>query len=821
MSIARVSRPARFSPTSEPPPASSPCEASRLATRRRQGPVARPLLILASICLAFGTLPAIAADRIESDWLYQNRLRGARHPADAPPSTADDAAGAVDGVKNGGYGFHTGQNDNPSWWQVDLGMRRRLDRVVIFNRCDFPAAPLPQPTAQLELLLSADGKVWGPAYKHNRANFYGFTDKKPLVIALGGIDARFIRLQVPPHNYLHFDEVEVYGTDTPEKNIALHCPADQSSLSQWSTRKSPTQPGNEPPYRIAEIIDRGRNLATDLRTTLRTSSSSSALSRQTTETIDDALRTLDEIEKSLPTESAASALTGGISNREQTLYLRARSTVRKLALANPALDFDRVLFVKRALGSFSHMSDQYYSWFSRPGGGVFILDGIKTDNPRLRSLTESFPPGSYLSPDLSCDARKILFSYCRHYPGRSNLPNKLDKDAQPEDSFYHVFEINVNGTGLRQITHGRYDDLFPRYLPSGEIVFLSTRRGQFFQCGKASATATTERTLPDSFVRCGGDPGRPVSVYTLHVMNPAGQDMRAISPFENFEWDPSVSNDGRILYSRWDYVDRDNMHYMKLWATNPDGTSPQAVWGNYTRNPQCAFEARGVPGSRKIVFTAAAHHAITGGSLVLLDPALGEADGHAAIKRLTPEVLFPEAEGWSEAYYANPYPLSETYYLTAWGAPMQPGCPPQAQWGQTGPTNALGIYLLDAFGNLELLHRDPDLCSMYPIPVRPRPVPPAVATGIDWDGKQIGAMLVQDVYAGLTGVDRGAIKRLRIVGMPAKVQPTMNTPKLGVTADDPGKCVLGTVPVEPDGSAHFSVPSGVALFIQALDDQDR
>lgn len=741
-------------------------------------------------------LPNPAPSALQLDWLAQARLRDAQL---APLTPALDAAGAVDGVKDGKFGFHTGANSQPSWWQVDLGKSHSLGRIVIYNRCDFPSAPTSQPTAKMQLLLSDDGKAFRTVYTHDGHNFYGFTDKKPLVIELNSAAGRFVRVQVPPGTFLHLDELEAYGTENPQVNLALRHPAAQSTISQWSRIHLPDNWLDAGPFHVQQVVDRGRKLAEDL--------------RQQGIAVDATLRELDEI-----ASAAKSVALDSPVARE--LYLRARAAVRQLALRNPVLDFDSILFVKRAPGTFSHMSDQYYSWWSRPGGGVFIMENIRSGSPRLRCLTGQFPEGSFLSPDLSYDGKRVLFAFCRFVPGRSAMPNKLDKDAQPEDSFYHVFEMDIDGSGLRQLTHGRYDDTFPRYLPNGEIAFLSTRRGQFLQCGKASAAATVSQTLPDSFVRCGGDPSRPVSIYTLHVMDGGGASMRAISAFESFEWDPSVANDGRIYYARWDYVDRDNMPYMKLWATNPDGTNAQIVWGNFTRNPQCAFEARAVPNSRKIIFTAAAHHAVTGGSLVLLDPSAG-VDGELPITRLTPETCFPESEGWTIAWYANPCPLSERYYLTAWGSPVQPGCPPQAEWGTTAAPNALGIYLYDAFGNLELLYRDPNISCMYPIPLRPRKSPPAVGGNVDWDGKQEGRILVQNVYEGLGGIAPGTIKRLRIVAMPVKTQPNMDTPHLGVTADDPGKCVLGTVPVEADGSAHFRAPSGVAMFFQALDDRGR
>ncbi|MBI5397199.1 MAG: hypothetical protein HZA91_18025 [Verrucomicrobia bacterium] len=136
---------------------------------------------------------------------------------------------------------------------------------------------------------------------------------------------------------------------------------------------------------------------------------------------------------------------------------------------------------------------------------------------------------------------------------------------------------------------------------------------------------------------------------------------------------------------------------------------------------------------------------------------------------------------------------------------------------ERNPPNAMGIYLYDAFGNLELLYRDPDITSMYPLPVAPRPAPPAHPAVADWGGSQDSRFLVQDVYRGLDGIARGSVKSLRIVAMPPKVQPHMNKPMLGISKEDPGKFILGTVPVEADGSAYFRVPSAMPLFFQALD----
>ncbi|MCX5655014.1 MAG: hypothetical protein NTY65_10245 [Planctomycetota bacterium] len=575
-------------------------------------------------------------------------------------------------------------------------------------------------------------------------------------------------------------------------------------------------------YPVAEVLDRGRRLADDL----AAAGVDVAAGRQT-------LAEVEQTLKALPADAPADA--------RRTLYLKARWAVRKLALANPLLDFDAIVFAKHAPTLFPHMSDQYYGWWSRPGGGIFVLEGFKGDSPRTRCLTASLPDGSFLRPDLSRDGKRVLFAHAKYYPHVADVKNKVAKDELPEDAFYHLYEVNVDGTGLRQITRGRYDDFDGRYMPNGEIVFLSTRRGQAVQCTPQTAAETLQATMPDSYVRCGGGAYRPVSVYTLHTIERDGKNLRTISPFENFEWTPSVADDGRILYARWDYVDRNNMPYMKLWATNPDGSSARAVWGNFTTNPQCAFEAQSIPNSHKIIMTASAHHSITGGSLVVLDPAVA-LDGQEPLARLTPEVCFPEAEGWPATYYASPWPLSEKYYLAAWSnRSLPPHCrthdgdkrkPPNAQPPLSdtrrldsddgrNPANAQGLYLYDAFRNLELLYRDPAISSLCPIPLKARAEPPLIASTVAWDGPQEGKVLVQSVYFGLSCVEPGTVKRLRIVAVPAKVQPEMNSPVLGVTRDDPGKCVLGTVPVEEDGSAYFRVPSGVSIFFQALDGQGK
>lgn len=779
--------------------------------------------------------PALTAEQIETDWRRQDELRmvkaDPKGPSEVSPGWVvrpeQDAAGAVDGQKTGKWGFHTAFQKDP-WWQVDLQEAVPLQKVVLWNRCEACS----ERNNRILVSVSQDGKEWTKIYQHNGTVFYGQTDGKPLVVPAQGVRARYIRLHLEGENFLHLDEVEVFAEGS-DKNIALGKPAVQSSVSQWSARHTPCDGQPAVPYPMELVVERGRLLANRL-AQMGTSIQSDR----------------EELERA----AAEWARLGPNAPEEvrRRIYFQARWAVRRMALANPLLNFDQILLVKRIPPSFPHMSDQYYGWWSRGGGGIYILEGFRqaavrsdvagaaqsgakdlqaagnqtsASGPRIRCITEGWPVGSFVRPDLSYDGTKVLFAYAKYYPHVHAIPDKVNKENLPEDAFYHLYEMRLDGSGVRRLTRGKYDHFDGRYLPDGRIVFLSTRKGQAVQTPASKVQPCEEASArPDSYVRCGGDNARPVPVYTLHVMDPDGGNLRPISAFENFEWYPSVAWDGRILYARWDYIDRPNGDFLSLWSTNPDGANPQLVYGNFTHRPQCVFEARCIPGAMKIIFTASAHHSNVGGSLVLLDRSLGT-EGDGPIRRITPEVVFPETEGWPKHYYADPWPLSEEFFLVAWSDKCLPPCAYPNVSDDRNPVNPTGIYLFDVFGNLELLYRDPTIGSWDPIPVQARPKPPiiadqtAAAKPSPPETPDVGFFLLQDVYRGLEPLERGSVRRLRVVAVVPKLQPHMNQPNLGITHQDPGKFVLGTVPVESDGSAYFQTPAGVPVFFQALDAQ--
>lgn len=487
----------------------------------------------------------------------------------------------------------------------------------------------------------------------------------------------------------------------------------------------------------------------------------------------------------------------------ESLWRQVHVVRRQIALGNPLAQIGPLVLAKHVPSSMSHQLTQYSGCRARPGGGLFVLEA-PGESMQCRQLGD-LPPGNYLSPDVSWDGQRVLVSFC------ATDPNVTEWGEIP-NQYYHLYEMAADGSSQRQLTSEAHDDISPRYLPNGKLLFLSTRRGGFHRCGRG-----------------------PCPVHAMATANADGSDVRTISFHETHEWDPAVTNDGRVIYTRWDYVDRHAVFYQQLWSVRPDGTDVRAFYGNNTLNPVGVWEARPIPGSSRIMATAAAHHAMTAGSIILLDVARG-VDGLEPITRLTPDVLFPESESpvghwynpagvpvrpepsaeqrrWPGHCYRTPYPLSEDVFLAAYSFEPLIGEP------RPNAANMFGIYLVDRFGNKELLYRDLNISSLWPIPLRPRPTPPALASMLVQTEAGEGTFFMQNVYESWPQLSEQTepIQALRIVQVLPKTTPHANTPRVGLANASPGKQVLGTVPVEADGSAYFRAPAGIGLAFQALD----
>ena len=499
------------------------------------------------------------------------------------------------------------------------------------------------------------------------------------------------------------------------------------------------------------------------------------------------------------------------------LYAGACRLRRAIAFRNGLLDFGEILFVKRRRPTSAHMCDQYDGRMALPGGGLFVLAGAFGPRPRIRNvLAESvvqngrlkgrhLVPGAFETAALDYDGRTIAFAYVEQ-PLGMQYPLRTFADRS---GCYHVFRVDAGGAGLRQLTEGEWDEFSPCWLPgpggaNGRIVFLSTRAGSHGRC-----FTNLQRT------------------FVLHSMNADGADLTRLSFHETNEWQPSVSHDGAIVYTRWDYVDRDSDIAQHPWVTTPDGRNARAIHGNYPRppfgrkrRPYIEIDARPIPVSRRFVATAAPHHGQGFGSFVVLDADVEDDDEMSQLKRLTPDVLFPESEATkADQLYGTSWPLSEDFHLCVYSHRGRATVLRDGRQRHV-PVYNYGLYLLDGFGNRVLLYRDEEISCYGPIPLRPRPRPPVLPrpAGTSRPEADLATVACVNVYDGLLPWPAGTkITALRIIELFPKTTPFVDVPRIGIAKESLARGVLGTVPVEADGSAHFLVPAGRGLYFQALD----
>ncbi len=503
--------------------------------------------------------------------------------------------------------------------------------------------------------------------------------------------------------------------------------------------------------------------------------------------------------------------------KRKALFQEVISIRRQIAFANPLVaQIDDLLFIKRDIYKvYEHCCDQYYGYRQYPGGGIFTLANPFGNNPKLTDFTdtlisnnkESYPnpltkKGSYLSPTLDYDGNRLAFSFVEIKGKREIIQyEKYTGEGHfPEGFAYHVYTANMDGSDLKQITTGMYNDIYPCWTPAGRLAFITERRGGYLRCG---------RECPN---------------YTLYDMKADGTDIRCLSFHEVNEWSPAIANDGRIIWTRWDYIDRHGCVAHVPWYTTPDGRDPRPIRGNYSirkTRPDMDIDTKAIPNSSLYVSTAAPHHGQAFGSLTIIDPSAEDDDKMAPTKRFTPEIGFPESEvdWWKNQVYGNAWPLSEDYHLVSY-------CP---YYSNKIKRHHFGLYLVDKFGNKELIYRDKYFASLTPIPIRATKRPPIIPEQRNEAEKEatVSLLNVYDTYLPWPE-DKPKIKNLRIWQIyPMSVSSAKVSRNMGIQIPEGSdsinlaRSVLGTVPVHEDGSAHFKAPAGVELFFQALDEKGR
>jgi hypothetical protein len=499
------------------------------------------------------------------------------------------------------------------------------------------------------------------------------------------------------------------------------------------------------------------------------------------------LAELDELELRLNTlarqaEGTASAL---------DLYFAVRAVKRRIAFKNPLLDFTRLLFIDQPMPhgrvNPEHEAIHRMGITATPGGRLLVLDGLHPGG-KVRQLAPD-RPGSFWRPDLSFDGQRVLFCFKPH-----------------DEKSFHLYEMNLDGTGLRQLTDSDYDDVDPIYLPDGHILFTTTRG--------------------NSHVRCGPF----IYSYILARCDADGRNIYLISCNGEPDFVPALLNDGRVIYSRWEYSDKALWRVQSLWTTRQDGTGTAVFWGNQSVWPDHLAEPRPIPGSRRVMFAGVGHHDWCSGSIGIVDPDKGLNFPHGLTK-VTRELRWPECSlppvdpGESEAYHAaghftgykTPLPLGEKDFLVS----------------ARGDEGKFRLYLMDVDGNRELIYEGAHHI-WHALPVKARTPPPRHSDLVAWPGtgkdrqpSKPGVFFCSDVYEGVPDLPRGSVKFLRVFQLDYKTYTTWKKtyrhagPAVSIVQEEGVKRILSEVPVERDGSAYFKVPPGRALYFQLLDEHRR
>jgi len=450
-------------------------------------------------------------------------------------------------------------------------------------------------------------------------------------------------------------------------------------------------------------------------------------------------------------------------------YARRADVLRKLELAQRRREitqraelFDRlsrygcqqIVFAERGAGR--DPSGHYYAnfgyscidpsyWIHGPDGGSLCKLDVRTGE--LTRLLDD-PGGAVRDPQVHYGGRKILFSY-----------------RKGGTHHYNLYEINTDGSRLRQITAGPFDDVEPTYLPDGRIMFCSTRCNRYIGCWLAPSAV-------------------------LHRCDADGENIRMVSSGSFTENTPSVLPDGRVLYTRWEYVNRDPVSFHHLWTINPDGTGQMVYFGNMHLGG-VFIDARPIPGTGRVVLIHSPGHGRNehAGYVAVVDTKRGP-DAGSAMRNVS-----------RSADFRDPYPLSPEAFLVARGNQ---------------------ILLMDSHGVTEVVYTAERMVH-EPRPILRRSREKLVSPQVDLE-KGTATLVLRDVYSGrrMRDVPRGTIRKLLVMEdlpKPANFHGGGSQP-IGHGVTSTLKRILGTVPVEPDGSAHFEVPAMRSLYFAVLDEND-
>jgi hypothetical protein len=503
-------------------------------------------------------------------------------------------------------------------------------------------------------------------------------------------------------------------------------------------------------------------------------------------------------------------------------YIDLRKQGREVVMQNPGFDFQQLVYALHyGFDDFGNITNGGKSYVIKPGGDLFIKNGFNPASPVEALLEGKLGPGHSRGFELHYDADRILFSFAPQpqyyqielWESDQGFDDKVYGMSQPNN----LYEISLKTKEIKQLTNDPlHIDIEPTYLPNGDIVF-SSDRGEFGS-------------------QCSGNYFQNKRIVNRYRMSADGSNVTAISNNKDFDRYNHVLDNGQLIYTRWEYQERHLYYVHNLWASRPDGSMADAIYKEHMNDqaPMALRDARQVYGTDKLIAIGCGHHEWEQGAVTLIDPKMGTNDPDG-MTLITPAISkreggigkgkIPEGGGVPDngGLYQQPFALSESSFLVAFSYNY-----PRAY---THGFN-FGLYYIDIYGNKELIHRDPVLSVWYPVALKQRPVPPVVPDSPA--GVGYATIYMTNVSQGMEEVKTGDIHYIRInhaTEWPAKQvdnQPhnynhLHYTPSgswsrtLGMSTWNPVR-VIGTVPVEEDGSAYFKVPSDVPVYFQALDE---
>lgn len=471
-------------------------------------------------------------------------------------------------------------------------------------------------------------------------------------------------------------------------------------------------------------------------------------------------------------------------------YKRAHDLQREILLSNPLLNGDKIIVGRYKLKGKAkeanppYLGTQPNNWSNQTSARRDKFDAEIAELSNLRGEIQS---RTIFKPDNGSPVSDLML----HWDGDRILFTATDKNKR-----WNVFEVNTDGSGLHQVINVDEPDLEffdATYLPDGRFVAVSNIGYQGVPCVNGSA-----------------------AVGNLVSYDSKDGSLRRMTFDQDANWHPNVMNNGRLMYVRWEYTDLTHYCSRIVMQANPDGTETRALYGSGSWFPNSTFDVKPIPGgTSQFVGIISGHHGVArSGRMMLFDPAKSRKEEQGMINEfpfskrpIIPLVLDKLVDGvWPQLI--KPYPINDTYYLVA---------------AKLNPKSLWGIYLIDTFDNMTLIAEYEGEGLIQPILVEKRPVPPIIPDKIRPEDKN-ATVFIQDIYQGegLPGVPRGEVKELRVLAYEyAYLKSPSNHEAQGIQSGWDIKRLLGTVPVENDGSAMFTVPANTPISLQPLDEEGR